>query len=101
MHYLELQIMPAEDAGFVEVAANFPEQCRFVLETLGGVWYHDELAPERKLTPEERLHFHQEHSGPSMQTLKEWMEAQLAERKTEPNSGWGEPSSTCFGTGRR
>ena len=37
----------------------------------------------------ERLHFHQEHSGPLMQTLHEWMEAQLAERKTEPNSGLG------------
>ena len=69
---------------FVEVAANFPEQCRFVLETLGGVWYHDELARERKLTPEERLHFHQEHSGPLMQTLKEWMEAQVAQHIIEP-----------------
>ena len=33
--------------------------------------------------------FHQEHSGPLMKTLHDWMEAQLAERKTEPNSGWG------------
>jgi len=31
---------------FVEIAANFPEQCRYVLETLGGVWYHDELTRE-------------------------------------------------------
>ena len=74
---------------FVEVAANFPEQCRFVLETLGGVWYHDELARERKLTPEQRLHFHQEHSGPLMNSLKEWMETQLAEHIIEPNSGLG------------
>ena len=74
---------------FVEVAANFPEQCRFVLETLGGVWHHDELARERKLTPEERLHLHQQHSGPLMQTLKEWMEAQMAEHIIEPNSGLG------------
>src|SRR5215472_8714280 len=74
---------------FVEVAANFPEQCRYVLETLGGVWYHDELARERKLTPEQRLHFHQEHSGPLMNSLKEWMETQLAEHIIEPNSGLG------------
>ncbi len=74
---------------FVDVAANFPEQCRYVLETLGGVWYNDELAREQKLTPEERLAFHQEHSGPLMKTLKEWMEAQLAEHKVEPNSGLG------------
>ena len=74
---------------FVEVAANFPEQCRYVLETLGGVWHNDELAREQKLTPEERLSFHQEHSGPLMKSLQEWMEAQLAEHKVEPNSGLG------------
>ncbi|HYK58468.1 MAG TPA: transposase, partial [Bryobacteraceae bacterium] len=74
---------------FVEVAANFPEQCCYVLETLGGVWHHDELAREQKLTPEERLAFHQEHSGPLMKNLKEWMEAQLAEHQVEPNSELG------------
>jgi transposase len=74
---------------FVEVAENFPEECRYVLETLGGVWRHDDLARKRKLTPHERLRFHQEHSGPLMQQLHDWMEAQLAEHKTEPNSGLG------------
>jgi len=74
---------------FVEVAVNFPEQCSYVLETLGGVWYNDELAREQKLTPEERLRFHQERSRPLMKTLKEWMEAQLGEHKVEPNSGLG------------
>ena len=74
---------------FVEVAENFPEECRYVLETLGGIWYHDALAREQKLSSEERLRFHQQHSGPLMKTLHDWMEAQLAERKTEPNSGLG------------
>lgn len=74
---------------FVEVAENFPAECGYVLEMLGGVWYNDELARKQKLTPEERLRFHQEQSAPLMKTLKEWMEAQLAEHKTEPNSGLG------------
>src|SRR5206468_8796218 len=78
---------------FVEIAGNFPDECRYVLETLGGVWYHDEQARRRKLTSAERLRFHQEHSAPLMQTLKEWMEAQLAEHKTEPNSGLGKAIS--------
>jgi transposase len=39
------------------------------------------------MSPEHRLQFHQEHSGPSMKGMHEWMEAQLAEHKTEPNSG--------------
>jgi transposase len=74
---------------FVEVAANFPDQCRYVLEMLGEVYGHDAEARERGLKPEERLQFHKEHSGPVMEKLHGWLEAQFAERKTEPNSGLG------------
>src|SRR6266478_4457438 len=74
---------------FVEVAANFPDQCRYVLEMLGQVYGHDAEARERSLTPDERLQFHQAHSGPVMEQLHHWLEAQFAERKTEPNSGLG------------
>jgi transposase len=74
---------------FVEVAANFPDQCRYVLEMLGQVYGHDAEARERGLQPDERLRFHQERSGPVMDQLHGWLEAQLAERKTEPNSGLG------------
>jgi transposase len=77
----------------VEVADNFPEECRYVLETLRDVYRHDALAREQELSPEERLRFHQEHSGPLMKGLHEWMEAQLAEHKTEPNSGLGKAIS--------
>jgi transposase len=74
---------------FVEVAANFPDQCRYVLEMLGEVYGNDAEARERGLKPEERLQFHQEHSHPVMEKLHGWLEAQFAERKTEPNSGLG------------
>ena len=56
---------------------------------LGEVYGHDAEARERELKPEERLQFHQEHSGPVMEQLHHWLEAQFAERKTEPNSGLG------------
>jgi transposase len=74
---------------FVEVAANFPEECRYVLEMLGQVYGHDAGARERGLKPQERLQFHQERSGPVMEQLHRWLEAQFAERKTEPNSSLG------------
>lgn len=77
---------------FVEVAENFPEQGRFVLETLGRVWHNDAVARERHLTPDERRRCHHQHSEPLMQTLHVWMEAQLAEHRTEPNSGLGKAS---------
>jgi transposase len=78
---------------FVEMVDNFPEECRYVLETLRGVYHHDALAREQGLSAEDRLRFHQEHSGPLMTELHQWLEAQLAEHKTEPNSGLGKAIS--------
>ncbi len=74
---------------FVEVAANFPEECRYVLETLGRVYKYDAEAGQRSLTPQQRLEFHQQHSGPVMEQLHAWMEAQFAQKQVEPNSGLG------------
>ncbi len=73
----------------VEVAQNFPEQCRYVLERLGEVYRNDAETRDRGLTAQERLRFHQERSGPVMEKLHGWLEAQFAERKGEPNSGLG------------
>ena len=74
---------------FVDVYDNFPEECRYVTERLGKVYKNDETAKERSLSPEERLRFHQAESGPVMEQLHKWMEEQLADKKTEPNSGLG------------
>jgi len=74
---------------FVDVAANFPEQCRYVLEMLGRVYGYDAEAREQAMTPAQRLQLHQQRSGPVMERLHRWLEVQLAERKTEPNSGLG------------
>jgi transposase len=75
---------------FVDVAENFPNECRYVLEMLGQVHAHDAEARERGLTREERLRLHQDRSRPVMDKLHAWLEAQLAERRTEPNSGLGQ-----------
>ncbi|HEY2844107.1 MAG TPA: IS66 family transposase [Bryobacteraceae bacterium] len=74
---------------FVEVAANFPEPCRYVLETLGDVYKYDAQARERHLSAPQRLQFHQQHSGPVMEQLHQWLEAQFALKQVEPNSGLG------------
>jgi transposase len=77
----------------VEIVENFPEECRYVLETLRSVYRNDALTREQNLSPEDRLHFHQEHSKKLMTDLHDWMEAQFAEHKTEPNSGLGKAFS--------
>jgi transposase len=77
----------------VDVAANFPEECRYVLESLGAVYSFDAETKERGLTPEERLTFHQSNSVPVMDDLHHWLKNQFAEHKTEPNSGLGKAIS--------
>ena len=78
---------------FVEIVESFPEECRHVLETLGSVYRNDAQTREQNLSPEDRLLFHQEHSQKRMTDLHDWMEAQFAEHKTEPNSGLGKAIS--------
>jgi len=75
---------------FVDVAENFPRECRYVLEMLGQVYGHDAEARDRGLTPVQRLELHKERSSPVMDALHAWLELQLAERRTEPNSGLGQ-----------
>jgi transposase len=74
---------------FVEVATNFPQPCRYVLETLGEVYKYDAETRQGKLSPIERLVFHQQHSVPLMKQLHDWLEAQFALKQVEPNSGLG------------
>jgi len=81
---------------FVQVTPNFPQECRFVLETLGEVYRYDAEAKERGLLPEARLRFHQEHSEPVMKQLHAWFLAQFEEKRVEPNSGLGEAITYCL-----
>ncbi|MCP4379963.1 MAG: IS66 family transposase [Hyphomicrobiales bacterium] len=74
---------------FVEVVDSFPEECRFVLESLGQVYHLDGIACKKKMPPERRLRFHQEHSAEIMEDLECWMNEQLEQKKVEPNSSLG------------
>jgi hypothetical protein len=77
----------------VKVTANFPEPCRFVLETLREVYAYDAVTREQGMSAEERLAFHQEHSKPVMDKLHIWLNAQFDEKMVEPNSGLGQAIS--------
>ena len=74
----------------VDIAENFPAECRYVLEQLGEVYRIDAAARKAGLSPQERLQLHQEQSKPIMEGLNKWLDAQLAEHTTEPNSGLGQ-----------
>jgi len=75
---------------YVDVVENFPEEVRFVLETLCEVYKTDAHARKNRMTPEERLRLHQAESSPRMEALENWMRVQFDERKVEPNSSLGD-----------
>lgn len=75
---------------FVDVAENFPDECLHVLEILKVVYANDAVTRQRRMSPEERLRFHQAESGPAMAELKAWLDAQIEQKQVEPNSGLGE-----------
>lgn len=75
---------------FVDVVQNFPEEVRYVLEILAKVYKNDAVARREKLSPQDRLIFHQQESKPLMEDLHEWFECQFEEKRVEPNSGLGE-----------
>lgn len=78
---------------FVEQVDNFPDECRYLLEIVGQVYKNDAYCKEQKMSPEERLLYHQQHSGPLMEELEKWFAIQFDEHKVEPNSGLGKAIS--------
>jgi hypothetical protein len=74
---------------FVDVAERFPEQCRYVLESLAVIYRNDAIARKRKLSQTARLKFHQGESGPTTAELHAWLTRQIEDRLVEPNSSLG------------
>jgi transposase len=72
-----------------DVAEQFPEAARHIIEALGKVYEHDAKCRQEQLSAEQRLSFHQEHSQPIMEGLQRWMNEQFDKRLVEPNSGLG------------
>jgi hypothetical protein len=73
---------------FVEIEAMFPSECAVVLDAISKVYETD--AETKGMDAGQRLKHHQMKSGPVMKELREWIEAQFAERLVEPNSSLGQ-----------
>jgi len=82
---------------FVDIADNFPDECLYVLESLGEVYHHEAITLEQGMTPAQRLRYHQENSGLLMDGLHCWLNSQLEEKKVEPNSGLGKAINYMLG----
>jgi hypothetical protein len=74
---------------FVDVAAAFPPEVKYVLECLKKIYQTEAQAKKQKLSSDERLRLHQENSRPVMDALHRWLKLQFDEKKVEPNSSLG------------
>ena len=74
---------------FTELEEVFPDECTVVIEALKQVFDHEEEARVQQMSAEARLRYHQQYSGPIMEQLKHWLDAQFEERSVEPNSSLG------------
>lgn len=75
---------------FVDLYDRFPKECRHVINALKVIYRNDKHARQNKLSAEARLIYHQEHSGSTMEALKDWLEDQFETKQVEPNSALGE-----------
>jgi len=74
---------------FIDVMADFPEECDHVIDNLARIYKHDQKAKEKNLTADQRLAYHQTHSKPLMKDLKSWLTTKLEDKSVEPNSSLG------------
>ena len=78
---------------FVEIVEPFPREVEIVLYIFECLYANEETAQQRKLSPQERLDYHQLRSGFLMAGLRDWMHAQMARKHVEPNSVLGQAFS--------
>ena len=67
----------------------FPRSVNTCWRSLAVIYHNDALAREQKMSPQQRLVFHQRESGPTMEELHIWLARQLEDRLVEPNSALG------------
>jgi len=73
---------------FIDIERAFPIECGRVLDAIAKVYRVE--AETEGMSAQERLECHQARSGPVMAELREWIEEEFAERRTEPNSSLGQ-----------
>ena len=67
----------------------YPEHWQVVKKIYKEVYENEAKIKELRLSPEERLEYHKEHSKPLMDKMFEWMQQEIDDKNVEPNSQLG------------
>ncbi|WP_370060237.1 IS66 family transposase [Neptunomonas phycophila] len=74
---------------FADVLHHFPDEVEMILQWYGKIWQYEEETKQQGLTPEKRLIYHQVHSLPIMEQIRDWGSKALETGTIEENSGLG------------
>jgi len=78
---------------FVDLIEAFPTECEYILKIFKDVYRYDDETKKLRLSDDQRLAYHQEHSEPLMDALHDWLSSLFEQKKVEPNSSLGEAIS--------
>lgn len=87
---VEANCMSHARRGVVDEVVNYPDLCWVVLGSLAQVYRLDAELKKQGVSVDERLHAHQQHSGPILDELYDWMQGAIDNKVIEPNSGMGQ-----------
>ena len=79
--------------GFFTLYKAGKKELEYVIDLFAKIYEADRKTEE--LTPEERLQYLKKHAQAPVTQIKEWMTAQLVEKKVEPNSALGKHIKYC------
>lgn len=74
---------------FKELKEFYPEPCLHIIKQLSKVYKADEASRVLNHTPELRLAYHQEHSAPIMNEVREFIQHLMDSKQVEPNESLG------------
>jgi hypothetical protein len=74
---------------FFDIKSRYPAEIDWVLETYARIWKAEDAVKEANLNPDQRLAYHQQHSLPAMQAIREWAAKKIEEEDFEEHSALG------------
>jgi hypothetical protein len=74
---------------FFEIKDFYAQECAPVLEAIRLLYKHEAEIQRLKLEDTARLNYHQQHSQPALEQMKQWLIQQQEQRLIEPNSPLG------------
>ena len=78
---------------FVYEKDNYPDQFDHALQVFETLYKNDAHIKRLEMSDQQRLEYHQKHSGPSMELFHTWLHEQFGQKLVEPNSGMGQAIS--------